>query len=66
MISILVLHLGIAVTLDVTHNPIYGIDGFTNYQEIHFYIVNVIMTRYDFLWARQVILNSVRTDLNLT
>ena len=25
-----------------------------------------IMTRYDFLWARGVILSNVRTDLNLT
>ena len=25
-----------------------------------------IMTRYDFLWARLVILSNVRTDLNLT
>ena len=25
-----------------------------------------ILTRYDFLWARPVILSNVRTDLNLT
>ena len=25
-----------------------------------------IMTRYDFLWARLVILSNVRTDLNFT
>ena len=30
------------------------------------YELGQIMTRYDFLWARSVILSNVQTDLNLT